>query len=195
MRLTRLQKSCEWSALAVSLFALLLTGCTQTTAMFDARRGLVRDAQEADLEQIETLAQDRRVRDEKAQPVYFHQAAGARDKHLLYLRDQMELGKQMMLVHTTFGNIDGFLMANAVTPPPIYDPGGKTLMIDDFVVWVPERWRFIGSSLLDEAERRAKSMGVVQIVAVCGEADDAKKKFLSDEGLSIASSWFTRPIK
>jgi hypothetical protein len=181
------------------LLVLLLSGCASNhdgSSGKDAISGISRRANEADLNAIEDLAEQRRVKYAQAQPMYFRQSEGAREKHLLYLRDQLKLGKQFMLVHETEGHIDGFLMANlSVKPPPIYEPGGKTLMIDDFVVSDSRFWSTIGGALLRDVERRAKEQGAVQMVAVCGDSDGAKKSFLKREGLTIASSWFTRPLK
>jgi hypothetical protein len=154
------------------LLVLLLSGCASNhdgSSDKDAISGISRPAIESDLNVIEDFAEQRRINYAKARPMYFRQAEGAREKHLLYLRDQLKLGKQFMLVHET--------------------------MIDDFVVSDPKLWSTIGGALLRDVERRGKEQGAVQMVAVCGDSDGAKKSFLKREGLTIASSWFTRPLK
>ena len=173
----------------------MLAGCATQAKIATSAHGSVRAAKVSDLEGIERLCEQRRIVYERKQPVYFRQASDAREKHLFYLRDQLEARKQLMLVYDENGMVRGFLMANFVNPPPIYNPGGPACMIDDFVVDDGLHWPTIGGALLEAVERRGTQQGASEIIAVCGDADAPKREFLRDHGLTIASNWYTKPLR
>ena len=70
--------------------------------------------------------------------------------------------------------------------PEVYNPGGLTVMIDDFCVTSENLWQSVGAKLIEETKAR----GATQIVVVCGAADLPKRKLLMDQNLSITSEWF-----
>ena len=80
------------------------------------------------------------------------------------------------LVHESAGSIDGFVIAALMDAPPVYDPGGLTCLIDDFVVADGRDWQTIGLALLAEANRQARERGAAQTVVVCGHQDQPKSK-------------------
>ncbi len=73
--------------------------------------------------------------------------------------------------------------------PPVYDPGGFTCLVDDFVVQRPEDWPTIGASLLHKVNQHAKDQGAVQTVVVCRRLDEAKRAALASLGLTVVSEW------
>ncbi|MBY0534089.1 MAG: hypothetical protein K2P31_03895 [Rickettsiaceae bacterium] len=78
--------------------------------------------------------------------------------------------------------------------PKVYNPGGLTVMIDDFCVTSTNLWQSVGVRLIEETKAAAKVKGASQILVVCGAADLPKRKFLTDRNLSIASEWFVGGI-
>ena len=93
------------------------------------------------------------------------------------------------LVSEESGAVTGFLIAQLAGAPPVYDPGGQTCDIDDFVV-APGRWATTGVQLLRSAIERAAERGAIQAVVVTAHLDQDKREALRLCGLSIASEWW-----
>jgi ribosomal protein S18 acetylase RimI-like enzyme len=156
--------------------------------------GTVRAAKTDDLPSIERIAQQKFAQYARYQPLYYKVAKDSADRHLIYLNGQLKAGQQIMLVHETAGQVDGFLMANIVTPPPVYDQSLHSLVIDDFYFAAPSMWPIAGSMMLDAAEHLGRQRGAVQVVAVSGDDDADKNSFLVAHGLSRSAVWYTRPF-
>jgi hypothetical protein len=81
-----------------------------------------------------------------------------------------------------------------LTPaPPVYDPGGLTCQIDDFVVVTAARWPTTGVRLLRAGLAEAARRGAIQAVVVTGHLDQPKRQALQACGLEIASEWWVTP--
>ena len=78
--------------------------------------------------------------------------------------------------------------------PEVYNPGGLTLMIDDFCVQSENLWQSVGAGLIEETKDAAKAKGAKQILVVCGAHDNPKRKFLREQNLQVASEWFVGGI-
>ena len=89
---------------------------------------------------------------------------------------------------------EGFLIGRIMKAPEAYDPGGLTLMIDDFCVKAPELWNTVGKSLINKIKIIVKAKGAEQILIVAGAHDQAKVQFLRSIVLSIASEWYIGSI-
>jgi hypothetical protein len=87
-----------------------------------------------------------------------------------------------------------FMIGKLMPAPKVYNPGGLTVMIDDFCVTSTNLWQSVGVRLIEETKAAAKVKGASQILVVCGAADLPKRKFLTDQNLSIASEWFVGGI-
>ena len=83
----------------------------------------------------------------------------------------------------------GFVIGKLMPAPEVYNPGGLTLMIDDFCVQSENLWQSVGHALIEETKAAAKNKGATQILVVCGAADLPKHKFLSEQNLQVASEW------
>ena len=68
-------------------------------------------------------------------------AAAAPDKHHTYLGSLVASDEIITLVSEEAGQLSGFLIAALDPAPPVYDPGGLTCQIDDFVVTRPPNGR------------------------------------------------------
>ena len=100
----------------------------------------------------------------------------------------------MLTAESNTQEILGFIIGKLMPAPEVYNPGGSTLMIDDFCVKSENLWQSVGARLIEETKAAAKSRGATQILVVCGAHDHPKRKFLSEQNLSIASEWFVGGI-
>lgn len=84
----------------------------------------------------------------------------------------------------------GYVIGLVVPAPPVYDPGGQTCLLIEFLVKDSNDWSTVGKVLLEEIAQRAKALGGVQIVVVCDAANLPKQAMLQTAGLTIASEWY-----
>ena len=74
-------------------------------------------------------------------------------------------------------------------------PGGDTWLVDDFCVAEPHQWLTVGEALLSHASTLVHEHGAAQIVVACADRDLAKAEMLRRSGLTIASNWWTKPLR
>lgn len=154
----------------------------------------VRAAAVRDLDAMVSLIATRRAAYELYQPVFWRLAERASAKTKLFYRFLLWRRSSTMLVASIEKEIAGFLIATVTSPPPVYDPGGPTATIDDFVVASSDDWITVGDALLSEARRIGRKAGWCQIIVICGAQDEAKSAFLRSTDFSIASTWWTAEI-
>ncbi len=157
----------------------------------------IRVATQGDVEVIADLVQEKRIQYETYQPIFWRIAPLARNTHGAFIAKVLADDHTIALVwEETPGNIEGFIIANIVTAPPVYEPGGPVCMVDDYWVRGGTRWDTIGQSLLDAVCARAQSeFGAVEVLVVCGHKDNAKRSMLQDNGLDIASEWYVKALR
>jgi len=155
----------------------------------------VRDAKPDDVPHIVDLAAVKRDHYQQYSPVFWRPATGARKAHRSFLEKLVASTESICLVHDANGVLNGFIIGTVISAPPVYNPGGKVCMIDDFVVSDPSLWSTVGVALRDETERRAAMAGAVLSVTVCGQRDEAKRQVLLESGSHVASEWHIRAIK
>lgn len=151
---------------------------------------IVRPASPADLADMLDLAVAARERYAGYQPVFWRPAADARDRHRPYLLGLLRDADAITLVAVADGTVVGFAVGTLVPAPPVYDPGGPTCMVDDFVVADAACWPTAGLELLRAVRAAARLQGAAQVVVVAGQQDAAKRAALRAAGLSIASEWW-----
>jgi hypothetical protein len=149
----------------------------------------VRPAVATDVDAMTEMASARRKQYAEYQPVFWRPAANAEQLHRPYLAKLIENQDVITLVSEDSGQFTGFLIATIVGAPGVYDPGGRTCQIDDFVV-TPDRWATAGPLLLKSAIEQAAERGAVQAVVVTGHLDQPKRDALLSCGLSMASEWW-----
>jgi GNAT superfamily N-acetyltransferase len=156
----------------------------------------VRAATTGDAARMAELAERSREEYRHHAPVFHRPKPGASEGHRAYLAGQIDDAEtHIALVHEADdAHVDAFLIAALVDAPPVYDPGGQTLLVDDFVVEEPALWALVGRSLLDAAIAAAEPRGAVQSVVVCGPHDRPKRDMLLHTGHFVASEWFTKPF-
>jgi GNAT superfamily N-acetyltransferase len=142
-----------------------------------------------DVNAMTEMASARREQYAEYQPVFWRPAANAEQLHRPYLAKLVEDQNVITLVSEDSGQFTGFLIAAIVGAPGVYDPGGRTCQIDDFVV-CPDRWATAGPLLLRSAIEQAAERGAVQAVVVTGHLDQPKRDVLRSCGLAMASEWW-----
>jgi GNAT superfamily N-acetyltransferase len=153
----------------------------------------IRPAVPDDATEMARMASMRRDQYAIYQPVFWRIAANAEEKHRPYLAKLAADPSVITLVSEESGTLTGFVIAMVVGAPGVYDPGGHTCQIDDFVV-KPGRWDTTGRQLLAAATAEAAERGAVQAVVVTAHLDEPKREALRASGLSIASEWWVTPL-
>jgi GNAT superfamily N-acetyltransferase len=151
----------------------------------------IRVAVQADVPAMTALAGVRREQYAEYQPLFWRPAAA--EKHRAYLSRIVASDKAITLVSEEGGQLTGFLIASLNAAPPVYDPGGLSCDIDDFVVTPAANWPTTGVQLLRAALAEAGQRGAVQAVVVTAHLDAAKRQALRACGLEIASEWWVTP--
>jgi GNAT superfamily N-acetyltransferase len=149
----------------------------------------IRPAIPADVAAIAAMASSRRIQYARYQPVFWAPAPNAEEMHKPYLAKLVGDEDVISLVAEESGTLTGFVIAMIVGAPAVYDPGGRTCQIDDFVV-AAGRWESTGTQLLRAALERAAERDAVQAVVVTAHLDADKREALRACGLSIASEWW-----
>ena len=155
---------------------------------------LVREYRENDLDAVARMCDARRRAYALHQPVFWRPAADAAGAGRAFLAGQLARETTLSAVHETDGAVDGFVMAAIVDAPPVYDPGGRTCAIDDFVVRDPSLWEHVGPELLAYVAPRARDRGAVQCVVVTSAQDAPKAAVLTGLGGSVASEWYVLDV-
>ena len=105
----------------------------------------IRTAEDRDLEEILNLANAKRLEYETYQPVFWRVAANAIAQQADYIASQIVDEKVIALVATSENKIVGLVIGRLVSAPPVYNPGGLTCSIDDFVVNENDLWETVGA--------------------------------------------------
>jgi hypothetical protein len=153
----------------------------------------VRPARSADVDAITAMANGRRNQYWRYQPVFWRPAANAEEVHRPHLAQLVADQNVITLVSEESGTTVGFIIATLADAPPVFDPGGQTCDIDDFVV-APGRWTTTGVRLLRSAIEHAAERGAIQAVVVTAHLDQDKRETLRLCGLSIASEWWVTSL-
>jgi len=154
----------------------------------------IRQATKNDISKMVLLSEEKRTLYETYQPVFWGKASDSAEQQAPFFESLLSRDNQIALVCEVDKQLSGFLFGAVALPPPVYDAGGKVCMIDDFCISTDAQWGNEGRALLQSCRADAAAMGAVQFVIVCGQMDEAKRKFLSDSNLTVASEWYTGPL-
>lgn len=149
----------------------------------------LRKAEAKDVDAMVALSAAKRIEYAKAQPVFHKIAPDADAKQKAFLQDQLAKADQCFFVHSEGSKVDAWINGRLVSAPPVYEPGGRVLLVDDFCVARPELWATAGKALLLQAQAWAKGQGAVLVNVVCGPEDAPKRALLKELGLGVASEW------
>ncbi len=154
----------------------------------------VRRARWRDVPAMVELAGQRRLLLEQFAPRFWRRAPDAPRRTSRYLRFLLLTGRATLFVAEEHGRLVGMLNARRVAAPPVYDPGGASLLIDDFFVTDPQLWPSAGAMLLDAAARRGRELGAVQLIVVAPVQDQAQSDWLAAHDLAPVSSWWVKGL-
>ena len=157
--------------------------------MIDAHRFCVRKGGQSDVLAMADLLTRQRERYEKFAPMFWRLAEDHRGKTRQFLRWKILDPASVVLVCEANSSIEGFLIAAPVETPPVYDPGGPTVLVDDFCLDAGGDWDTTGRALLRELRAIAAERSWHQLVAVCAVEDTPKRRFLEAAGLLPTSIW------
>lgn len=155
---------------------------------------IISNARAYHIDAMVLLSDTKRQSYEKAQPQFWKRADNANEIQNQWFHTLLNQPDHILLVAEINTQIKGFVIGKLIAAPDVYNPGGLTLMIDDFCVAEPCLWQSIGSVLLTEIKEQSKHKNVKQILIVCGHHDEPKKKFLKQSNLSITSNWYVGAI-
>ncbi len=155
----------------------------------------IRRATASDIDAVVDIIEGQRKQYQKFQPTFWHKAANSAATTKSSFTKLLVEPDTYFLVSTEGRQILGFLIARKFAPPPVYAPGGDTWLVDDFAVLEPRHWLGIGEALLSHVSTLLHEHGAAQILAVCAERDLAKAEVLRRSDLTVASNWWTKPLK
>jgi len=155
----------------------------------------IRRATASDLDAVVAIVENQRRQYQKFQPTFWHKAADSAANSKAFFTRLLGEEQTYYLVATEGSQILGFLVAAKIPAPPVYAPGGDTWLIDEFAVSEPRHWLTVGEALLSHVSTLVHEHGAGQIVAVCADRDLAKAEVLRRSDLTIASNWWTKPLR
>ncbi len=140
------------------------------------------------------LSLQKRLDYEKSQSRFWKKAEGSEEKQKLWFSELLKKEDHILLIAESGKQLVGFIIGELRKAPEVYDPGGVTLVIDDFCIASPSCWNSIGSPLFLELEKQGKEKGAVQTITVCGAHDSGKRLFLEKMGCTVYSHWYGKEI-
>jgi ribosomal protein S18 acetylase RimI-like enzyme len=155
----------------------------------------IRRATASDLDAVVAIIESQRRQYQKFQPTFWHKADDSAATTKAFFTTLLTEEQTYFLVAVESQQRLGFLIARKFPAPPVYAPGGDSWLIDDFAVSEPRHWLGIGEALLSHASTLLHEHGAAQIVAVCADRDLAKAEVLRRSDLTIASGWWTKPLR
>lgn len=144
-----------------------------------------------DIPKMVDLSRLKRLAYEKVHPTFWKSSGAQGDQaQKEWFEVLLKKSNYILLKAQNRNGIQGFIIGQLMEAPSVYDPGGLTLMVDDFCVAEPRLWDTIGHALLQRMREIAKSLGAVQVIVACGSHDDPKKAVLKGVGYSPATEWY-----
>jgi predicted acetyltransferase len=149
----------------------------------------------SDINTFVSMSKVKRLSYEKAQPKFWKYAGPeAESSQAKWFEELLSHNEYIMLTAQNNQEIVGFIIGRLIPATEVYNPGGLTLMIDDFCVESANLWPSVGTKLVQSIKHEADRKGAAQILVVCGAHDSAKRHFLKNQKLTIASEWFVGDI-
>jgi ribosomal protein S18 acetylase RimI-like enzyme len=155
----------------------------------------IRRATASDIDAVVAIIESQRKQYQKLQPTFWHKATDSAASSKAFFPTLLVDKEAYFMVATEGSQILGFLIARKFPAPPVFKPGGDTWLIDDFAVAEPRHWLAIGEALLSHVSTLLHEHGAAQIVAVCADRDLAKAEVLRRSDLTVASNWWTKPLR
>src|SRR5260370_38961567 len=113
-----------------------------------------------------------RTRREILDPEFFRKNAAVADFQTLFFKKQLQDERIIAAVDEDGGKLRGFVIAAIIAAPPVYDPGGLTILIDDFTFNDQKGWNSVGLVLLEHVKLEGQARGGGGIVTSRVTADE-----------------------
>lgn len=152
----------------------------------------VDNADEQDVVDMVRLSAIKRKRYAEAQPVFWQAHPNADSNQEKWFRSLLLNDEYILLTAKKNDQLQGFIIGHIISAPDVYQPGGKTLFVDDFCVL--EAWHPTGLQLFAQLASRAKGVDCNQALVVCGAHDTLKADFLKTMDFTCASHWFHKEL-
>lgn len=154
---------------------------------------LVRTASENDLDHIVALSAEVRARLAIFDPHFWRPHDAANETQLAWFAYLLKDPGHVVLVAELDreGELHGFVIGRLMDAPPVYDPGGQSVMVDDFA------WRSpaVSKELLAAVRAWAVAQGAVTLVVVTAAADQDRKEVLAEADLHATSEWWSTALR
>jgi ribosomal protein S18 acetylase RimI-like enzyme len=154
----------------------------------------VRRARWSDVAALVELIERRRTELEALEPRFWRRAPGAAKWTRRYFRLLLLSRRAALFVAEQEEGIAGMLIARRIKAPPVYDPGGVSILVDDFCVAGPALWPIAGAALLAAAADHARQLGAAQLIVVAPAAAPAQAACLEGAGSSPVCCWWVKPL-
>lgn len=157
----------------------------------------VRQATLDDVPHMVALSEAKRRDYEAHSPVFWRKAENSAQVQAAFFAKLLEQADWILRVHAQddrADSVDGFIVGRLMPAPPVYAPGGKALLIDDFAVAGAALWETAGAALHAEVEHAARQLGAAVSITVSGAHDAAKRAALAGYGAALASEWYVHAI-
>jgi hypothetical protein len=150
---------------------------------------MTRKAVADDIPAMVALSDRDRTRREKSDLEFFRKNPAGAQFQALFFKTQLESDRIIAMVDEDAGRLRGFVIASIMQAPPVYDPGGLTILIDDFTIADENEWNSVGLALLEHVKTEGKVRGAVGVVTICARGDDLKHRWLERIGTRVVSEW------
>lgn len=131
---------------------------------------------------------------EENQPVFWKWAGKQGEiEQQKWFKELVERDNYICLIAESGAKTVGFIIGQIVNAPAVYNPGSKTVIIDDFCV-LDDKWDVIGGVLVDAIKEEMRERALTQLVIVSGSHDVDKKKLIENSGLSAVSYWYVGQV-
>lgn len=155
---------------------------------------VIRPSKKSDINTMVSLSNQKRWAYEKAKPQFWKMARNADSIQHKWFIELLDNDDYIMLCSELDSKVTGFIIGQLICTPGVYDPGGLTLMIDDFCVEQQSDWQSVGTKLLNVVRKIGITKGAIQVLVVCGAHDERKRRILNGQNLSVTSEWYVGKI-
>ena len=154
----------------------------------------IRSASAADVQAMSQLLAVKREQLETFEPVMWRPSEAAAKLTPAFFAHQLGQPNVIARAAEDSGRMLGFVIGVLQDAPPVFSPGGQSVLIDDFAVSEGPEADAAASGLLDAAINEARARGAIQIIAIAAARDERAVKWLEAKKLHVASQWWTRTL-
>jgi GNAT superfamily N-acetyltransferase len=145
----------------------------------------------SDVDRMTVLVAEKRLLLEQLEPVMWRARENSSDHAGAFLRHVIAQPQALAFVAEDGDRFLGFIIGILQDAPPLYDPGGKSVTVDDFAVVDGTEGDAAASALLDAVMGEGRARGAVQIIVVAAANDARETGWCKNKKLHVASQMWT----